>query len=108
MLTRHLPWKCRVKSKLFKQIRNGEFNVPTYLSNFASVLIKNLMNVDSNKRLTIEEALNHPFLKYTSVKKSIFEYKYISLWKTDLFLGVDEEYEYNDVFNNEKQNCESY
>jgi len=62
MLTGQLPWTKRNQTQLFQQIRKGEYSIPSGLSSVAQDMIRGLMNVDFNKRLTIDQALAHPFL----------------------------------------------
>lgn len=63
MLTGQLPWTKRNQTQLFKQIKSGDFSIPQGLTDEASDLILKLMTVDNTKRITIEEALMHPWLK---------------------------------------------
>lgn len=62
-LTGQLPWTKRNQQQLFNQIKSGDYVVPSFLSPECTEFIQGLMCVDSNKRLTIDQALNHPFLK---------------------------------------------
>ena len=62
MLTGQLPWTKRNQQQLFEQIRKGEYTIPAYLSEQCMSLIRGLMTVDCEKRLTIDEALKHPWL----------------------------------------------
>lgn len=69
--TGHLPWTKKSQSELFEQIKVGKYAVPTNVSESCSDLIKKLMEIDVSKRISIEEALNHPFLKendYNEIK----------------------------------------
>ena len=69
--TGHLPWTKKSQSELFEQIKVGKYTVPTNVSESCSDLIKKLMEIDVSKRISIEEALNHPFLKendYNEIK----------------------------------------
>ncbi|OHS97825.1 CAMK family protein kinase [Tritrichomonas foetus] len=65
MLTAHIPWTKHNKNQLFKQIQEGQFTVPDYISEKAESFIRGLICVDPEKRLTIEQAFEHPFLKDT-------------------------------------------
>lgn len=62
MLTGQLPWTKRNQAQLFQQIRRGEYTVPKSLTPDCQSFIQGLMTVDITKRLTIEEALNHPWM----------------------------------------------
>ena len=76
MVTGISPWTERSKPKLFEQIREGDFQLPSDVSENCSDLISRLMEMDPNKRITIEEALNHPFLKDVSVPESKIEFEF--------------------------------
>ena len=67
MVTGQLPWTKRNQQQLFEQIRSGEYTIPSFLSQQCSSIIKGLMTVDITKRLTIDDALNHPWLASTKV-----------------------------------------
>lgn len=99
LTTGELPWTKRTQAKLFQQIRNGEYSIPSKISDSCSNLIIRLMTVDTTKRITIEEALNHPFLKDTPVLVPTIDRKFVSLRKIDRFLGKDDEFEYNEIIN---------
>ena len=62
MLTGQLPWTKRNQVQLFQQIRAGKYNVPEFLSESCREFIRGLMTVDITKRLTIEQALQHPWM----------------------------------------------
>lgn len=57
-----LPWTKRDKPDLFNQIKKGDFQTPSNISECCSNLISRLMTIDVEQRITIEQALNHPFL----------------------------------------------
>jgi len=93
MVTGNLPWTKRNQEALFKQIRNGEYTIPSYLSSECSDLIKSLMCIDPNKRLSASEALQHPFLSNANDKFGIQNPKklqIISLKKVDMFFASKE------------------
>ena len=69
MVTGQLPWTKRNQNQLFEQIRHGEYTIPSYISHTCSDFIRGLMTVDPKKRLTIEQAFNHPFLASTPKKR---------------------------------------
>lgn len=70
MLTGQLPWTKRNQTQLFAQIKRGEYQIPTFLSEDCRNFITGLMTVDINKRLTIEDALKHSWLADTN---SVFD-----------------------------------
>lgn len=97
LTTGFLPWTQRVQSKMFEQIKNGEYSVPPFVSNTCADLIYRLMTVDPERRITIDEALNHPFLKDVLVPLAKLDIKYVSLRKVDRILSVDRSFEYEDI-----------
>ena len=63
MLTGQLPWTKRNQAQLFKQIKTGDYTIPDELSADATSLISGLLTVDPRRRLTIEQVLQHPWLR---------------------------------------------
>ena len=108
-----LPWTERKKNSLARQIKHGQYHIPSFLSENCSDLITKLMEIDVDKRISIKEALNHPFLVNILVPSPNFEYKFVSLKKIDHFLGIDDDFEYNGISNavmndsTKSFNCES-
>lgn len=95
-----LPWTKRNQAKMFHQIRKGEYTVPSYISDQCADLICRLMTVDNKKRITIDEALNHPFLKSTVLPVANLDPKYVSLRKVDRFLGLDKNHHLDKIIQN--------
>ncbi|OHT05532.1 CAMK family protein kinase [Tritrichomonas foetus] len=62
MVTGQLPWTQRNSAQLFKQIQEGDYKTPSFLSDQCRDLITKMMCVDFNKRISIEEAFNHPWI----------------------------------------------
>ena len=46
---------------LYKKIINGDYKVPNFVSPMAKDLICNILQVDPEKRFTIEKILAHPW-----------------------------------------------
>ncbi|KAH0785172.1 CAMK family protein kinase [Histomonas meleagridis] len=67
MMTGQLPWTKRKQAQLFEQIKRGEYTIPPYLSPQCQDLISKLMCVDDRKRLSADEALEHPYLAGTVI-----------------------------------------
>lgn len=64
MVTGMIPWSTmRNNGQLFSQIKKGEYSTPSYLSDNCRDLIIKMMCPDCEKRITIEEILNHPWMK---------------------------------------------
>lgn len=100
MTTGFLPWTKKNQSKLFEQIEKGDFTVPSFLSESCSDLIKRMMTVDCNKRISIKDALNHPFLKDVEVPNTKIDHAFVSLEKIDEFLNDDKSSEYECLIDN--------
>ncbi|OHT08503.1 CAMK family protein kinase [Tritrichomonas foetus] len=63
VLTGMSPWTEKSDSGKIKQIKSGDYTTPNFLSDSCRNLITRLMCVDPNQRISIEEALEHPWLK---------------------------------------------
>lgn len=60
MLTGHFPFSADSIQELFKKIKNGEHNpFPQYVSSEAKDLIKKMLIVNPNYRITIEGVMKH-------------------------------------------------
>ena len=72
LLTGLPPFNGDSDEEIMKKIINGKFDMKKYpwpiISSQAKDLIKKLLEFDSNKRITAEEALNHPWFKSKQVK----------------------------------------
>ena len=91
MLTGQLPWTKRNQAQLFKQIRRGEYKVPSSLTPACQDFIRGLMKVDLKTRLTIPQALEHPWMsdvppQFASVSVPISG---VSIRMVDEFFGMD-------------------
>ena len=87
-LTGNLPWTKRNQQQLFEQIKKGDYKIPDFLSEEGKSFLTGLLTVDYNKRMTIDEALKHPWMKgikapkkYTYLQPSHF----VSLKQVDKF-----------------------
>lgn len=67
MVTGQLPWTKRNKIQLYEQIKKAQFPIPKELSEDCVDLIKSLMNLDINNRLTAKQALQHKFMTKKAV-----------------------------------------
>ena len=91
-LTGQLPWTKRNQQQLFDQIKRGDYSIPNYLSDNCRSLLKGLMTVDINNRLTIDQALLHPWMKISeNMQRPFFQkqFKFVSLKKVDEFFDKD-------------------
>ena len=62
MLTGSLPFEDEQLKGLYSKICAGDYSIPAYLSPGAKDLIRRMLCVDSNQRLTISQVLNHPWV----------------------------------------------
>lgn len=71
----YLPFDDNDTQKLYKKIMRGEFSIPSFLSNHASDLIKNILNTNPRKRYTIDQIRAHPWFQlykgYVSTPKGL-------------------------------------
>ena len=92
MLTGQLPWTKRNQSQLFDQIRKGDYTIPDFLSEDCQNFIAGLLCVDVQQRLTIEEALQHPWLAQQPPTNEVIEIQMpVSLRHVDQFFYDDED-----------------
>ena len=59
MICGYLPFEDPKTSKLYKKILKGVYTTPSYISDSVKDLLKNILNVDPDKRFNIEEIKNH-------------------------------------------------
>jgi 5'-AMP-activated protein kinase catalytic alpha subunit len=87
MLTGQLPWTKRNQAQLFKQIKTGDYTIPEELSADATSIIMGMMTVDPEKRLTISQCLEHPFLANINEQYQVpFSINHhINIRKVDIF-----------------------
>lgn len=94
-LTGQLPWTKRNQQQLFEQIKRGEYTIPNFLSDECRDFISKLMTVSTNQRITIDQALQHPWiLKYTNgqIRTDIGDQpKLVSIKAVDRFFGIDKD-----------------
>ncbi|CEG40562.1 agc protein kinase [Plasmopara halstedii] len=61
LLTGSPPFQCNDIQRLFRLIQQGRVWYPPYLSGHATSLLKGLLCVNSDSRLTVSQAMKHPF-----------------------------------------------
>ena len=84
-----------MEEKKFQQltqiIKNGDYSVPSYLTESCKSFIKGMIEPDPEKRMTIDQALNHPWIA-TAPSHRCFQSSHplqISLKKIDRFFERD-------------------
>ena len=72
LLTGQPPFNGNSDEKIIKKISDGKFDMEKYpwpiISNHAKDLVKKLLEVDDQKRISAEEALKHPWFESKEVK----------------------------------------
>ncbi|KAK4523374.1 hypothetical protein GAYE_PCTG52G1268 [Galdieria yellowstonensis] len=77
MLSGKMPFFGKNELECFKRVVRGQYSFPSRywkdISKGAKDLTRKLLEVDPNKRLTVEQSLNHPWIKAESLSKSNIE-----------------------------------
>lgn len=90
MVTGNLPWTKRNRKQMFEQIQRGEYTIPTGITDECAAMIMELMARDPTKRLTVEEALEHPFMyQADQLSYGVQELTPVSLKTIDAFFERD-------------------
>lgn len=90
MVTGTIPWTASSDAHRINQIIGGEFSIPAFLSEKCRDLIRRLMCIDPEKRITIKEALEHPWLSNVQIPEKNFLYgdkDTVSVKEIDIFFG---------------------
>lgn len=90
MLSGTVPFKANNMNDLHKIILKGSFNPIKDISEDAANLINGILEVDTKKRLTVEQILNHPWLnsdEYNGKIKSKCIFLYLNI--VNLFTGAE-------------------
>lgn len=110
MVTGQLPWTKRNQTQLFNQIRKGEYTIPSFLSEECSDLLSRLLTVDVSARITVKDALNHPWIKNNAETDNCIDpsnFTIVSLKKVDAFFEnssfKDADVEDKNIANNRSQ-----
>lgn len=87
-----VPWTSVNRQQVLEQIKTGEFSIPATMSSLCANLVKGLLTVKPEKRLTVSEALNHKWFRDVEVEMPPTEsIPYVSIRKVDDFFSMDEE-----------------
>jgi serine/threonine protein kinase len=90
MVTGQLPWTKTNQAELFEQIRHGDYIIPPSLTEDCGNFLRGLLTVSPSERLTIEEAISHPWLRGTKVySPQRWIPAHISLRKLDRYFDRD-------------------
>ncbi|CAD8143364.1 unnamed protein product [Paramecium pentaurelia] len=58
-----LPFEDKHTSELYKKILNGQYTIPSHVSQDGQSFIKGLLNTDPKKRFDIDQIKSHPWFK---------------------------------------------
>jgi serine/threonine protein kinase len=58
-----MPFDGDSQNEVFEKIRSGVFEMPKQLSEECKDLLKKMICVDPNKRISAIDAINHPWIK---------------------------------------------
>ncbi|OHT09247.1 CAMK family protein kinase [Tritrichomonas foetus] len=88
MVTGQLPWTKRNQAQLFNQIRRGDYIIPDFLSLDCRELLSKLLTVDASERISIQDALDHSWIKRhvgSDISDLQNSFTLVSLKKVDQF-----------------------
>lgn len=70
LLSGRVPWVGRNQTKVYEQIMDGNYSIPDNFSRLATDIIQKLLRVKEEERLTVHEAISHPWIETVQVKRS--------------------------------------
>lgn len=90
LVSGQLPWTKHNHTQLFHQIKKGHYHIPSFISDDCANLIRKLMEINPSKRLSADEAINHPWLSSTKfLPQEFYESPIVSLRMVDEFFERD-------------------
>jgi len=72
MLCGHLPFDDDRMHQLYRKIERGEYLIPSHVSPDAADLIRALLQVDPDKRLSIQNVVHHPWFTRNDLVPPLF------------------------------------
>ena len=100
MLCGYLPFEDNNNPKLYKKIIKGNFETPDFISPYAVDLLHRILNVDPEKRYTIEQIKGHPWFNQINPKLNMSEGLlidyYIVPFDEDIINQMVNEYSFNE------------
>ncbi|OHS99361.1 CAMK family protein kinase [Tritrichomonas foetus] len=85
MVVGKLPWTSRNHMSMFEQISSNQVVIPDSVSYHCRLMIEGFLKIKPEDRLTIDEALDHPFLNEADIGDAFYETQLVSLRKIDRF-----------------------
>ena len=110
MICGYLPFDDPDTQELYKKIMNGDYSIPAHVSPEGRQLIKLILNIDPEKRYTIEQIRSHPWYRLNPPAEPqgiIFGYHKIPIDETILAQVTGFGFEADEVkrmLNNNKHN----
>ncbi|ESO81991.1 hypothetical protein LOTGIDRAFT_170401 [Lottia gigantea] len=83
LLCGYLPFDDEKIPSLYRKIQSGKYDVPDWLSPESSILIAQMLQVDPKRRISIQQLINHPWLRKGFNIPCEFESKYKSTLDED-------------------------
>ena len=75
MICGYLPFDDDNTQKLYRKIMKGEYKLPSFVSGACADMLKNVLNVNPNKRYLIKDIKNHPWFGvykgYVNIQKGL-------------------------------------
>ena len=100
MLCGYLPFEDNNNPKLYKKIIKGDFETPEFISKYAADLLHRILNVDPEKRYTIEQIKEHPWFNQIDPKLNMSEGLlidyYIVPFEEEIINQMVNEYSFNE------------
>ena len=99
MLCGRLPFEDKDNKVLYKKIKEGNFQVPDFITEGAKDFLIKILNVNPKKRYTISQIKKHPWFNQLDQKKymskGLLLNKFIVPIDEDIVSKMENEYEYN-------------
>ncbi|XP_050392898.1 maternal embryonic leucine zipper kinase [Patella vulgata] len=76
LLCGYLPFDDEKIPSLYRKIQSGKYEVPDWLTPESSILIAQMLQVDPKRRISIQQLINHPWLRKGFNIPCEFESKY--------------------------------
>ena len=102
MLCGFLPFEDADNEKLYKKITEGKFKTPKYLSECCKDFLHRILNVNPEKRYTIDQIKNHPWFNIINPKINMSEGLLLNVYIVPIDESIIEEMVKKLKFNEEE------
>ena len=112
LLTGCSPWTATTENGMCLQIKDGAFQTPSFLSDQVRHLISRMMDINPRTRISLQEAINHPWLQEINLNY-IGQYYVnhpvttVSIEQVNRFFGTEDMFNNSFVFGEPKGNCKT-